>query len=67
MIMKLSRRMRAVLVVLAGLGPLMLTAGCDRIHEPWLQNPDQLAQERARPEQAAEALRDRLIAVQTDR
>ena len=64
---KPSIQMCGFLIVLASLGLSMLTAGCTRIHEPWLQNPDQLAQERARPEQASEALRNRLLAVQTDR
>ena len=62
-----SKPMRSVLIILVGLGQLMLTTGCERIREPWVQNPDQLAQERARPEQANEALRHRLHAVQTDR
>ena len=67
MVMQSFRRMRAVPILLAGLGQLILAAGCDRIQDPWLQYPDQLAQERTRPEQAAEGLRNRLLAVQTDR
>jgi len=46
---------------------LAMTAGCDHISEPWVRRPDQLEQERARPAQAGLELRNRLLAVQTDR
>jgi hypothetical protein len=52
--------------ILAG-GLLFLAAGCQRIHEPWVRQPEQLAQERARPDQAAAELRHRFVRVQTDR
>lgn len=41
--------------------------GCDHISEPWVRRPDQLQQERARPSQARLALKNRLLAIQTDR
>jgi len=55
-----------ILYILCALVSLM-TAGCERVHEPWVESPSQLRQERARPEQAAVELRHRLFRVQTDR
>lgn len=46
---------------------LLLPAGCERIHEPWVRSREQLAEERARPDAAQVELRNRLLAVQTDR
>ena len=46
---------------------LLLSAGCERIHEPWVRSREQLAEERARPAAAQAALRHRLLSVQTDR
>lgn len=48
-------------------GLLLSAAGCEHIHEPWVRNPEQLKQERSRPDQAQMELRDRLRAGQTDR
>jgi hypothetical protein len=46
---------------------LILSAGCEHIHEPWVPGRDQLKQERSRPDQAQMELRHRLLEVQTDR
>ena len=57
---------RIIATVLAA-GLLMGPAGCEHISEPWVRQPDQLQQERARPPQARLELKNRLLAVQTDR
>ena len=53
------------------MGSIMLAviaaAGCEQVHEPWVPNPHQLAQERARTADARQVLRHRLMDVQTDR
>jgi hypothetical protein len=46
---------------------LALAPGCSRIHEPWIQNPDQLKMERTRSPGLHEALRLRLAETQRDR
>lgn len=48
-------------------GLLVLAGGCERVREPWVRQPEELSQERARPEPAALELRHRLARVQTDR
>jgi hypothetical protein len=50
-----------------GLLAVMLAVGCNRIHEPWVQDNDRLLQERARSAEQMQALQHRLLAVQTDR
>jgi len=49
------------------LSAAMLTVGCSRIHEPWVQDEQRLAEERARPPEQIQELQHRLLAVQTDR
>ena len=46
---------------------LALEAGCSQIHEPWLQNSDQLKIERSRTPELHQALRLRLAETQRDR
>jgi len=54
-------------VLYAVLVALLLMAGCARVHEPWIRDKDQLAQERSRTDEAQQTLRHRLLWVQTDR
>ena len=42
-------------------------SGCERVSEPWVENPQQLERERTRTDEAVQDLRNRLMAVQTDR
>lgn len=42
-------------------------SGCERVSEPWVENPQQLEMERTRTDEAVQDLRNRLMAVQTDR
>jgi hypothetical protein len=60
------KRGRILASLLAG-GLLVWAVGCDHISEPWVRQPDQLQQERARTPQASLELKNRLRAVQTDR
>jgi hypothetical protein len=53
--------------VFAAWAVLTAASGCDHVQEPWILSSNPLEQERARPAQAGEALRNRLLAVQTDR
>ena len=46
---------------------LGLFSGCERVSEPWVENPQQLETERSRTDEAVRQLRNRLMAVQTDR
>ena len=51
---------------------LMLTVtmsggGCERIHEPWVQSEQRLAEERARTPEQIRKLQHRLLQVQIDR
>jgi hypothetical protein len=46
---------------------LSLAPGCSRIHEPWIQHPDQLQTERSRSPALLSALRLRLAETQRDR
>ena len=46
---------------------VMLAGGCSRIHEPWVQSEQRLAEERARPPEQIRKLQNRLLQVQTDR
>jgi hypothetical protein len=57
--------MRKLLII--GLLAVLLTFGCSRIHEPWVQSDDQLARERARSAEQTLELQIRLLRVQTDR
>lgn len=57
--------MRIFLII--GLLAVLLGFGCSRIHEPWVQSDDQLAQERARSAEQTKELQNRLLTVQTDR
>jgi len=51
-------------MMLAG---LLLAAGCERIHEPWIRDDAQLQEERSRTNEAQQDLRHRFLFVQTDR
>ena len=62
-----NRSARKLIWVATACGLLTLSVGCERIGDPWVRSPDQLEQERDRPEAAREILRNRLHAVQTDR
>jgi len=57
--------MRKFLII--GLWVVLLGFGCSRVHEPWVQSDDQLAQERARSAEQTKELKNRLLTVQTDR
>jgi hypothetical protein len=57
--------MRKLLII--GLLAVLLTFGCSRIHEPWVQSDDRLAQERARSAAQMQELQNRLLKVQIDR
>jgi len=46
---------------------VLLAAGCNRIHEPWVQSEDRLSIERARSAEQTQELQNRLLRVQTDR
>lgn len=46
---------------------LTLAPGCARIHEPWVQHPDELKMERSRSPELHRALRLRLAETQRDR
>jgi hypothetical protein len=46
---------------------LALASGCSRIHEPWIQHPDDLKMERSRSPELHRALRLRLAETQRDR
>lgn len=54
-------------LLITGLLAVLLAFGCSRIHEPWVQSDDQLAQERARSAEQTQELQIRLLKVQTDR
>lgn len=43
------------------------TAGCDPIHEPWVNGENDLRQERNRTAQQADQLRQRIAYTQVDR
>lgn len=44
-----------------------LFSGCEHVHEPWVQHPDQYQNERARSPVIAQELRHRLAHTQIDR
>ena len=46
---------------------LILAPGCARIHEPWVQHPDELKMERSRSPELHRVLRLRLAETQRDR
>jgi hypothetical protein len=46
---------------------LALAPGCARIHEPWVQHPDELKMERSRSPELHRVLRLRLAETQRDR
>lgn len=45
----------------------MVTSGCTRIQEPWVQNDEPLKQERFRSAEQQKELRERLAETQRDR
>jgi hypothetical protein len=46
---------------------MALAPGCARIHEPWVQHPDELKMERSRSPELHRVLRLRLAETQRDR
>lgn len=49
------------------LAALSIATACERVHEPWIRNDNQLKQERMRTDAAKQELLHRFLWVQTDR